>query len=83
MNTLIQIVILAVGFLCLIKGADIFVNGSSALAKRFNVSGLIIGLTIVALGTSAPEMAVSTLAAFQGSSEIALSNVVGSIFSIF
>ncbi|SFL07123.1 cation:H+ antiporter [Lachnospiraceae bacterium KH1T2] len=83
MNTLIQIVILAVGFLCLIKGADIFVNGSSALAKRFNVSGLIIGLTIVALGTSAPEMAVSTLAAFQGSSEIALSNVVGSnIFNL-
>lgn len=62
----------------MVKGADIFVNGSSALAKIFKVSGLIIGLTIVALGTSAPELAVSSLAALQGSNEIALSNVIGS-----
>ena len=83
MHILIQIVILAIGFVCLVKGADIFVGGSSALARNFNVPGLIIGLTIVALGTSAPEMAVSTVAAIQGSNEIALSNVVGSnIFNL-
>jgi cation:H+ antiporter len=62
----------------LIKGADIFVSGSSSIAKMFNVSSLIIGLTIVALGTSLPELAVSTSAALQGSNEIAISNVVGS-----
>jgi len=83
MNILIQICLLAVGFVCLVKGADVFVSGSSALARRFNVPGLIIGLTIVALGTSAPEMAVSTVAAIQGANEIALSNVVGSnIFNL-
>lgn len=83
MMTIIEVLILIVGFVCLIKGADIFVNGSSQLAKRFKVPGLIIGLTIVALGTSAPEMAVSTIAAIQGANEIALSNVVGSnIFNL-
>lgn len=80
---LINVLILVVGFLALIKGADLFVDGSAALAKIFRVPGLIIGLTIVALGTSAPELAVSTSAAIQGSNEIALSNVVGSnIFNI-
>lgn len=79
----LNILILVVGFVALIKGADWFVDGSSALAKRFHVPGLIIGLTIVAFGTSAPELAVSTLAAFQGSNEIAISNVVGSnIFNL-
>ncbi len=83
MHILIQAVLLVTGFVCLVKGADIFVSGSSALAKRFHVPGLIIGLTIVALGTSAPEMAVSIVAALQGSNEIALSNVVGSnIFNL-
>lgn len=83
MHILIQFILLAVGFACLVKGADIFVSGSSSLARNFNVPGLIIGLTIVALGTSAPEMAVSTVAAIQGSNEIALSNVVGSnIFNL-
>ena len=83
MHILFQILLLVVGFVCLVKGADIFVGGSSALARNFNVPGLIIGLTIVALGTSAPEMAVSTVAAFQGANEIALSNVVGSnIFNL-
>lgn len=52
MFILLQILLLAVGFVCLVKGADIFVGGSSALARNFNVPGLIIGLTIVALGTS-------------------------------
>lgn len=79
----INIFLLIIGFVGLIKGADWFVDGSSALAKRFNVSPLIIGLTIVALGTSAPELAVSTLAAVEGSNEIAVSNVMGSnIFNL-
>ncbi len=80
---LVNIVILLIGFVALIKGADLFVEGSSAMAKTFRVPGVIIGLTIVALGTSAPELAVSTLAAVQGSNEIAISNVVGSnIFNL-
>lgn len=78
-----NVALLTVGFIALIKGADWFVDGSSALAKNFKVPGLIIGLTIVALGTSAPELAVSISAALQGSNEIALSNVVGSdIFNL-
>lgn len=71
-------IILIAGFFALIKGADIFVDGSAGLAKNFRVPGVIIGLTIVSMGTSAPELAVSTSAALQGSNEIALSNVIGS-----
>ena len=74
----LNILILLAGFTALVKGADLFVDGSSALARRFRVSGLVIGLTIVAMGTSLPELSVSTFAALQGSNEIALSNVVGS-----
>lgn len=80
---IVNLIILGAGFFALIKGADIFVDGSSALARNFKVPSLVIGLTIVALGTSAPELAVSTSAALQGSNEIALSNVVGSnIFNL-
>ena len=80
---LLQILILIVGFAALVKGADWFVEGSSDLARRFRVPTLMIGLTIVALGTSAPELAVSVSAAIQGANEIALSNVVGSnIFNL-
>lgn len=71
---------LAVGFVFLIKGADFFVEGSSSIAKIFKVPSVIIGLTIVAMGTSAPETAVSISAALKGSNEIAVSNVVGSNF---
>lgn len=71
---------LVVGFVLLIKGADFFVDGSSSIAKIFNVPTVIIGLTIVAMGTSAPETAVSISAALQGANEIAVSNVVGSNF---
>lgn len=71
---------LVIGFVCLIKGADFFVDGSSSIAKIFNVPTVIIGLTIVAMGTSAPETAVSISAALQGANEIAVSNVVGSNF---
>lgn len=80
---LLYALLLIIGFIALIKGAGWFVDGSSALARNFKVPGLIIGLTIVALGTSAPELAVSVSAALQGSNEIALSNVVGSnIFNL-
>jgi cation:H+ antiporter len=56
----------AAGFFILIKGADILVNGSSSLARRFNVSDLVIGLTVVALGTSAPELFVNIIANIKG-----------------
>lgn len=79
----LHMLLLVVGFAALIKGAGLFVDGSSALAGNFRISKVIIGLTIVAMGTSAPELAVSTSAALQGSNEIALSNVVGSnIFNL-
>lgn len=78
-----MIILLLIGFIALVKGADWFVDGSSGLARSFRIPGVIIGLTIVAFGTSAPELAVSTLAAMQGSNEIAISNVVGSnIFNL-
>lgn len=74
----LYLLILIIGFAALVKGADLFVDGSSALARIFRVPAMVIGLTIVALGTSAPEFAVSTVAAANGSNEIAMSNVVGS-----
>jgi cation:H+ antiporter len=66
------------GFYLLIKGADILVEGASSLAKRLKVSDLVIGLTIVAFGTSAPELAVNILASYKGQTDIAISNVLGS-----
>lgn len=71
-------VLLIVGFVLLIKGADFFVEGSSSVAKLLGVPSVIIGLTIVAMGTSAPECAVSVTAGLAGSNEIAISNVIGS-----
>ncbi|MBN1258158.1 calcium/sodium antiporter [Candidatus Peregrinibacteria bacterium] len=68
----------AVGFVFLIKGADYLVEGSTVLAKRFGVSDLIIGLTIVSFGTSAPELIVNVVASFQGSTDIAIGNILGS-----
>ena len=82
-SVLIAVLVLLVGFLLLIKGADAFVDGSSAVARRLRVPGLVIGLTIVAMGTSLPELAVSVTAALAGSNEIAVSNVTGSnIFNL-
>lgn len=76
-------VLLIVGFLLLIKGADFFVEGSAAVAKKLRVPTMIIGLTIVAMGTSAPECAVSIAASIKGSNAMAISNVVGSnIFNL-
>lgn len=75
--------VLVIGFIFLIKGADLFVDGASAIAKIFKVPPILIGLTIVAFGTSAPEAAVSINAALVGSNEIALGNVIGSnIFNL-
>lgn len=71
-------IVLLIGFLLLIKGADFFVSGAGSIAKKFNVSDLVIGLTVVAFGTSAPELSVSTLASIGGQNSIAISNVVGS-----
>lgn len=76
-------VILLIGFILLIKSADYFVVGASSIAKALNIPTLIIGLTIVAFGTSAPEAAVSISAAMKGQNDIAIANVVGSnIFNI-
>lgn len=75
--------LLLLGFALLIKGADYFVEGASSIAKKFRIPTLIIGLTIVAFGTSAPEAAVSITSAIKGQNEIALGNIVGSnIFNL-
>lgn len=76
-------ILLVVGLILLVKGADFFVAGAANIAKIFKIPPLIIGLTIVAMGTSAPEAAVSTIAALAGNNDIALANVLGSnIFNI-
>lgn len=75
---LINLLLLVVGFVLLVKGADFFVEGSAAVARTFRVPSIIIGLTIVAMGTSAPELAVSVTAGLAGRNEIAISNVIGS-----
>ena len=74
----LAIVFLVIGFVLLVKGADFFVEGSSSIAKKFKVPSIIIGLTIVAMGTSAPETSVSINAALNGNNDIAVSNVIGS-----
>ena len=75
---LLQIFLLIVGFVLLIKGADIFVDGASSTASNFKVPKMLIGLTIVAFGTSAPELAVSIKSLASGSSDMVLGNVIGS-----
>lgn len=78
MDLLLKVVLLLVGFVLLVKGADIFVEGSSGIAKILRVPSIIVGCTVVSMGTSLPELAVSTTAAISGANEIALSNVIGS-----
>ena len=81
---LLNIILLVLGFVLLIKGADYFVDGASAMAARLKISPIIIGLTVVAMGTSAPEAAISVSSALAGSNAIAIGNVVGSnIANIF
>lgn len=69
------------GFVLLIKGADFLVDGASAIARRFNISDLVIGLTVVAFGTSAPELFVNIVASARGNTDIAIGNVLGSNIS--
>lgn len=71
-------IILIIGFFLLIKGADIFVDGASSIAKKIGIPSVIVGLTIVSLGTSAPELAVSLISSFNGNNGIAVGNVLGS-----
>ena len=78
MEIIVSMLMLALGFFMLVKGADWFVEGASAIADRFGIPQLIIGLTIVAMGTSAPEAAVSITAALKGSADITIGNIVGS-----
>lgn len=79
----LAILSLLIGFVFLVKGADVFVGGSSSIAKRFHVPSIIIGLTIVAIGTSLPEAAVSVTASITNNNALAISNVVGSnIFNL-
>ena len=74
----------AIGIYLLVKGADLIIDGSSALAKKLGVSNLIIGLTVVAFGTSLPELAVNVVATIRGASEISFGNIIGSnIANIF
>lgn len=84
MEMLIQVVLLVVGFVMLIKGAGWFVDGASGIAEKFGVPQLVVGLTIVAMGTSAPEAAVSISAALQDNAGITVGNVLGSnILNVF
>ena len=76
--SLMTLILLAVGLAMLVCGAELLVRGASALAASLGISRLVIGLTVVAFGTSAPEMAVSVMAAWEGQAGIALGNVVGS-----
>lgn len=78
MEVMMQLGLLAVGFVLLVKGADWFVEGASKVAEKFGIPQLVIGLTIVAIGTSLPEAAVSVSAALKGSAEITIGNILGS-----
>ena len=78
MGILLQFLLLALGFFMLVKGADWFVDGAAGIAEKFGIPHLVIGLTIVAMGTSAPEAAVSITAALKGNAGITIGNIVGS-----
>ena len=78
MELVLQLVLLAVGFVMLVKGADWFVDGAAGIADKFGIPQLVVGLTIVAMGTSAPEAAVSITAALKGNADITIGNIVGS-----
>lgn len=75
---MLKYLILLIGFIMLIKGADVFVDCSSAIAKRFGIPSIIVGLTIVAMGTSAPEFSVSVQSAIAGMNDMSIANVIGS-----
>ena len=75
---ILQIMILLLGFVLLVKGADWFVEGAASIARKLGIPQLIVGLTIVAMGTSMPEAAVSITAALNGNAGITIGNVIGS-----
>ena len=77
-NMVLSVIILVAGFVLLVKGADFFVDGAAAIAKKLKVPGFVIGMTVVSMGTSAPECAVSITASLKGSNGMAISNVIGS-----
>ena len=80
----VSIILLVVGMVLLIKGADFFVEGASKIARMLKIPSLVIGLTLVSIGTSAPEFAVSLTASLQGANDLSFGNIVGSnIFNIF
>ncbi|MFZ7112690.1 MAG: calcium/sodium antiporter [Desulfatiglandales bacterium] len=81
MGTALSYVLFGVGFVFLIKGADFLVDGASSIARRMNVSDLVIGLTVVAFGTSTPELFVNIVASLKGSADIAIGNILGSNIS--
>lgn len=84
MEVAINVVLIVVGFVLLIKGADFLVSGASSLAKRFNISDIAIGLTVVAMGTSAPELVVNIISGSSGHNEVVYGNIIGSnIFNMF
>ena len=78
MEMFLQIVMLVAGFVLLIKGADWLISGASSVAQNFKVSKMLIGLTIIAFGTGAPELAVSISSMISGNTDVLLGNVVGS-----
>ena len=78
LSTILPYILLILGFVFLVRGADLFVDGSSSIAKHLKIPSVIVGLTIVAMGTSAPEASVSITAALAGNSDISLGNIVGS-----
>lgn len=83
MTVILNIAMLLAGFVLLVKGADFFVDGASSLARKLKIPSLVVGLTIVAMGTGAPELAVSISAALKGANSLAVSNVLGSnIFNL-
>lgn len=81
---ILQIILLLIGLALILLGANYLVDGSSSIARRFGISEFVIGLTIVGIGTSTPEMVVSFLSAFQGKADMAIGNIVGSnIFNVY
>ncbi|MBQ4165730.1 MAG: sodium:calcium antiporter, partial [Oscillospiraceae bacterium] len=78
MDIFLDIVLILAGFVLLIKGADFFVDGAASLARKLKIPSLVVGLTIVALGTSCPELAVSVSSSLSGANSMAIGNVVGS-----
>jgi len=81
MSIFVAAILIVAGFVALVKGADLLVGGASALAKYLGISTLLVGLTVVALGTSMPELVVNVFAAIKGTSDIAIGNIVGSNIS--